>query len=475
MNTQPVIPDLAAEPLPGTIRTSITPCSPKDAADLKARIQTVSEFMFWTVSAAVGLGVIWGRDVKPKLTVTRDIPTWAIGPGGVWANPDFSAKLKNNQLLFVICHETLHFALGHTSQAVQLGLVEAGTYRVLDPDGARLLGIAQDAVINTLLAKDNVGELTDGCVTLPKLEHAVGEKWKGPLDSVEIFYWLKAAAQAQQQQQGPQGQGKPQKANGQPGQGQGKPQQGQGEGSDFLAEYQGDAGQGCSPAPEMSEQVSQQDVENMRATMREHGAGTAIAQALTPRSGRISYRDVLKVAATSAETESTSRRTTTYARAGRRDYGNGIVMPGRTGTNPRLGVIIDVSGSIDRDTLARIIGETLKLQADFPTSRVYLVTHTDAVCWKGWLSIGGDTKKIIEATAFSGGTQAAPAYDAMREAGRFDAVVHFTDTFIENPWPEPPCKAHRFAVAVVGPAGAEVDSIRARAPSGCKLFPVREG
>jgi predicted metal-dependent peptidase len=140
-----------------------------------------------------------------------------------------------------------------------------------------------------------------------------------------------------------------------------------------------------------------------------------------------------------------------------------IMTPGKIGTEAWVAFAGDVSGSMTDEGRQTLIGFIESTAREFPDVRVFLVTHTDRVEWKGWMKAGGDLGAAKAATGFSGGTDFKPAYDAVREAGKkFDALVHFTDGYNAGEWPE--CPARQLIVGLWGsghgmttpPAGAQV-------------------
>ncbi len=113
-----------------------------------------------------------------------------------------------------------------------------------------------------------------------------------------------------------------------------------------------------------------------------------------------------------------------------------------------------------------------RLASQYPGSRVYVISHTSDVVWQGWLKDGGDAKQLAEATAFGGGTDAKPAYDAARKIRPrgFDAGVHFTDCELcDDVWPTVPAK--RFVVGACGLASNGVPH-GTPVPPGTRVIPV---
>lgn len=440
--------------------------------DLKKRaIKKLSDAGEAVAFKSPGIAAVWLGKLRGKIELTEKVKTAEISGGKMWINPSFLDGLHPAEALFVIAHEVLHVALGHTGMAEQLGL--------LLPDGSvnpekkrerTKLGEAQDMLINTLLEEDNVGRSPAGALKL----HS---DYEGPRETLSLYYWLL-------EQEDPPGEGEGEGDDGQ-GQGQGQGQgegsgQGQGEGNGQNGP-QGDQpspGSGCSPrAPQGATQAdNQQEATEARTTLQQLGIGkgTAIADALKPAPSRTGWREVIGAGMAAASTEASNRTTKTYGRASRREpIDEGIVLPGYTGSDPSICVLFDVSGSVSRDLVAKSAGHLLKMAAEFPSMRIFFATHTDEVCWSGWIKAGGDANAITEATSYSGGTDATSAYALANEVapkGGFDCLVHFTDCDLPGKWPESPSK--RLIVGALG--RGSLGDLYCKPPPGARVIPVQE-
>jgi len=335
--------------------------------------------------------------------------------------------------VFVIAHETMHVAAGHLFAAADLGIAsiektETGA-TVLKPRpgmarNGKLHNVATDVWINETLKACGVGRPPKGVLFRESLpEFTDGKLYTGKLASEDIYHWLVANA-PEEERGGDGGQG------GQPG--------------------TPIPGAGCGPEglPPTIDKVAS---DSMRANIREQALGAGkgsvpLADALVPPKVRVDWRSVLRHAMETASDEAHDRSERSFARASRREIPD-IIMPGLIGTEARLAVVIDVSGSVGPAWAARAVGYIERLADAFPGSRVFLATHTDVLTWSGWVTPGVDTKAIVDSTKFTGGTDAVPAYEAVRATkAPFDVLVHFTDCDLPS-WPK--CPAKRQVVGVM--------------------------
>lgn len=390
-----------------------------------------------------GIGAQWASKLKPHVVITADkaqcpSETACVNDTGVVFFEKFLANLDPAEVLFLLAHETCHAALGHLDQAVHLGVAqydrrEDGSTAILSIPGNehddRLLGIAQDVFINETLVASGIGRMPKGGVDRSTLTTMGGEDYKGDFTSEAMFYWLKAKV--------------PPPPPPPPG---GQPQGPTGPGN-------APAGRGCRPQA-LPGKMGKLETEQMRAAIREQamGNGSAIAEAFAPTRARVDWRSILRNAFETASEDAQDRSERSFARSSRRAaLTPNVLMPGLIGTQARIAVIVDVSGSVGPEWAAKAAGYIEKLQEDFPEVGAWLGTHTDRTTWAGWLK-PGDAEKLPEALAFTGGTDATSVYADCAEAGRksgagtFDVLIHFTDCELPN-WPTVP--ARRFIVGVL--------------------------
>jgi len=431
------------------------PIDQKTIDKLTARILDAGVALAYNAKGT-GIAAQWAAKLKETLRFTREVPTAAVTDSGVLANPDFIAGLNPGEAVFLLAHETMHVALGHMDLSVHVGVAhvqktETGERLVLIPGKereAKLLNWAKDAFINEVLLDSQLGAMPAGGITRKSFPAICeGKEYPDtlPFTSESMFFWL-----CQNAKQDPGGGG----GGGGSGGGSGQPR----------------PGTGCGPEglPGKLDKVAQ---EQMRAAIREHalgrGTGTLLAEAMSPKRARVDWRSVLKTAFESANEDAEDRSERSFSRPSRREVDPDIISPGLIGTEARIAVIIDVSGSVGPDWAKAAASYTVKLLEDFPGTRVWLGTHADGTCWKGWLSPTEDTETIGKAVGFSGGTDCRETYidaaTAARERGwgKYDVLVHFTDGDLS--WPDA-VPARRW---VVGQLVHPFDP-----PKGARLVPV---
>lgn len=411
--------------------------------------------------------IAW-RKVRDLVRVDPSVKTFAVDDRGViYIGPRFAEGLSPAHFGGVLVHELMHLALDHAGRARALGLVSPEG-KVIDRHGCDVWNVAGDWCINERLRKDGID--LPKCAIYPPSDYPADR----PRTSEAFYYWIR-----EQEADGndPTGKGK-----GQPQQGDQDSDHGEGQPGD-PSQGDPDVGAGCGPKPTdhapgssqgegegLTEAEVRQIAREIRASARQLGIGTgssACLDALEPSEARMPWERLLRSGFDSANARRGLDRPT-YSRRSRRAM-PGSILPGWISTDPKIAIMIDVSGSMDRKWVARVVAEVEKLCSLYQ-ARAYLVTHTSDVTWEGWIS-SGSKASVAEAVKFSGGTRATPAYEAVSKAGAFDVAIHFTDCEIENPWPESP--ARRLIVAAFG-LGAEGEPY-SEPPEGSELIPVMEG
>lgn len=345
----------------------------------------------------------------------HDIDTMAVTDrGALIVNADFAEKLTPAELRGVLAHEMLHLVLQHIGRA---------------PQSARpkLWNIAADMAINHALLQDGF--------TLPEDVCKVPAEYTGDIYTESIYHWLLANPPPDSDSLG-------------------RPKVGQGCGVD---RDKGESGTQESDAEAESAWKNVAVAARAMAQASKVGGG-GIGRLLAPRTPRIDWRKVLRHG-TRVAASKISRDYQTLAKRNRRSPTEGVQLPGWQGNEPRVALVIDVSGSMDAKWVELCVSEARSLLKMAPGMKVFLVTHTSDVCWQGWID-GTTQTKLQDAVQFSGGTDPNPAYEAVRHAGSFDVLVHFTDTQFFGTWPVVPAK--KLIVGCFGtvstqpPVGSEV-------------------
>jgi predicted metal-dependent peptidase len=330
--------------------------------------------------------------------------------GVVLVNPAFVKKTNIEELGGVMAHEMLHLVLRHHYRA--------GTR---DPE---LWNIAADMCINKALQIDQI--------KLPSEALYPPHDYTEELFTESLFEWLK-------------------------------------KNPDKKPKASGNATAGCSAKEEGGDGDGedgpnwQQIATETRAMCQQAGRGTSgVSSLLSPRQPKIDWKKVIKHGLDLALSRP-GRDYQSFSRRHRRSPAEGPQFPGWRAVDPRVAIIIDVSGSMNREWINQIVAECIRLTTVFQNMNMYLCTHTSEVVWQGWVT-SGLTGKFSDAVQFSGGTDPQPAYDVVKKAGRFDTIIHFTDCEFGKTWPEVP----RPAKLVVG---AFTRSMPTTPPVGSHVIP----
>lgn len=366
----------------------------------------------------------WDR-VKNQARESTETSTMAVdAKGTIYVNPAFAEGLTGGEIGAVICHELMHLLYDHAGRK-----------------GSRehsLWNVACDMVINHALKADGI--------TLPEGALYPPPDYTGTLQAEPLFDHISANPPPPPPRD-PRG-GKPGNKSGPPQPGDGQPQPGQGCGP-IPAPEGNDGEDGNTPGP-LREGETWEDLRStVEAVCDQIGRGSsAVRNLLRPVQPRADWKKILRSGVQMAVAAQT-RDLPTYSRASRRSI-PGTIRPGWTGTQPRMAVVIDCSGSMSRKWIDQIVAECRLIARTIPGLRVRLTTHTDQVTFDGWVADMGKGEALEEAVQFTGGTDATGAYEAVAKAGPFDVMIHFTDG--ELHWP--PCPAKRL---VIGGFGAAAD------------------
>lgn len=304
--------------------------------------------------------------------------------GKILLNPDFVMQLDKDELAGVMAHEMLHLVLAHHERK-----------------GGRdswIWNVATDMCINKALQDDGI--------KLPKTALYPPGEYKGELFAETLFDWLVKNPEHVP----PRPKGDPQ------------------------------PGAGCSPIDDGTKPDWRQTGIEARAMAQQAGKGSGgVGQLLAPRAAKIDWKKIVRSGFQLACSRP-GRDYQTFVKRSRRSPIEGPQFPGWNGMGPRIAVCLDVSGSMNPKWLEVVVAEVKNLLKQFPGTRCYLNAHTSDVVWSGWVT-DQSKAKVDEATQFSGGTDPCPAYADIKNQGKFDCMVHFTDCeFYGDSWPEVPAK-----------------------------------
>jgi predicted metal-dependent peptidase len=302
-----------------------------------------------------------------KTEVRDDMPTACTDGRNTYYGRGFVDKLSEPELKGLILHENLHKAFRHTT-----------VWKHLYEKQPQLANMACDYVINLMIHDsdprgDNVTLPEGGCLD---------EKYRG-MDAGEVFRSLKQEAEQRKQ-------------NGE-GNGSGEDEQEGGQGFDEH-DWEG--------ANEMSEDEKQALAREVDQALRQ-GALLAgklngnipreITEAMEPK---VDWREVLREFITSICVD---RDNSTWRRPNRRWVDQGVYMPSVVGEAVgRIGVAIDMSGSIGMDEIGQFLGELLSICNHVQPEGIDLMYWDTRVCAHEKYE-RGDYECIMSSTKPKGG------------------------------------------------------------------------
>jgi predicted metal-dependent peptidase len=182
-------------------------------------------------------------------------------------------------------------------------------------------------------------------------------------------------------------------------------------------------------------------------------AGNMLADILDVPDPLVRWSEVLRGALLRAIAEA-GRDDVSWRRRSRRSTVE-FILPGGVNYRCKAAVVIDASGSVDDEALARCTAETTAIVNHCGVA-VFLVVHDHAVQSATWIRPGVKSKvhqDIKKEMKGRGGTSFDEAYDRVQEEGeKFNVMVHLTDAEIGGVWPPRPSSVRRLVVALVGSA-----------------------
>jgi len=333
-----------------------------------------------------------------KTEVRDDMPTACTDGRNTYYGRKFVDKLSEPELKGLILHENLHKAFRHTT-----------VWKHLYEKQPQLANMACDYVINLMIHdSDPSGQ----AVTLPE-GGCLDEKYRG-MDAGEVF--KKLMQQAKDKQNG----------------------KGNGDGSEKSEDGQGFDEHDWDGANEMSEDEKQALAREVDQALRQ-GALLAgklngnvpreITEAMEPK---VNWRDVLREFVNSICVD---RDNSTWRRPNRRWVDQGVYMPSVIGEAVgRIGVAIDMSGSIGTEEIGQFLGELLSICNHVQPEGIDLIYWDTQVCAHEKYD-RGDYECIISSTkpAGGGGTDASciPPYIEEHKIN-LECCIVLTDGYISD-------------------------------------------
>ncbi len=364
---------------------------------------------------AFGIAVVHLRYVE-----TTEIPTAAIGVDGrCYWNPEFFASLTPAERIFVLAHEICHLLLMHA-----------------DRRGGRqvdLWNFANDYAINGGLVAAGVGDRPDVGLFPPT-------EWED-LSSEQIYdELLRKGVQAPPTPSATNGCG--------------------------LLGAQGNSK--ALPGEVTLEEARQHNPkwQQVRAQAKHIGtmSGNEVLEKLFDiPPARVNWRNVVRRGAALAQAAQ-GYDAVSFAKRGRRSAAVGPQFPGWIGSQARVALCVDSSGSMYND-VPQVLAEAAALSRESEIA-VFCVVHDDGVVWEGWFRPNERPERMQKAIARGfGGTCAEEAYRLVERQGRFDVFVHLTDCYLE--WPAPPKNCRKIIIGRINSSEPALE--------GARVFDVQVG
>ena len=328
-------------------------------------------------------------------------------------NPDFFAKLPDNQVRGVLIHEFYHLVFEHVTTRKPEGI---------DP---KLWNIATDLAINSIIGKDNLPDF----VCMPG-----GKNFEDfPSHQASEFYLELLKQQQKEQEQNGKGKGDKQ-----------DPQQGQGGGSgegdnnqqfDSHDEW-GEGGEAADAAREIAAERIKEAMEKAADDCNKNNSWGSVSHSVREDimqrlKTKVDWKKVLRYFIGRAQR---SDRTNTIRKINKRFP---YIHAGRkTNYSAHIAIAIDQSGSVSNEMLNEFFNELNKLAA---LATFTVIPFDDRVFeskiykWKK-----GEKRKWER--VLSGGTSFQAVTDYINKNPAYDAVLLLTDMYAEKPGP---CKVQR--------------------------------
>jgi predicted metal-dependent peptidase len=345
--------------------------------------------------------------------------------GIIRVNPSFASKLKDPELQFVIAHELMHPLMLHHDRRGHrdplrwnIGcdlIINRTLQNVADQAGAGSFSMPMDDKGKPIgiIANEDQAEMT--------AEQLYSEQPDPP-------QWLKDAFAA----------GNVPVAGG-------------------CGIEPGDAGDGDTKTDDQLKREWRECAAQSQMAGRQAGTheGNLLAELLDVPPPKVRWSEVLRGALYRAIAEA-GRDDVAWSRRSRRSTCE-IILPGGITYRCKASVVIDSSGSMSDEDLARCVAETTSIVNNCRVP-VFLVVHDHAVQEACWIRPGAKSTvhaSIKKRMKGRGGTSFDEAYARVeKEPGKFNTMVHLTDGEVYD-WPDRPASVRRLVVALVGSASKE--------------------
>lgn len=358
------------------------------------------------------------------------LPTaWVDLRGRVYFNPHFAQSLKDSELRFVIAHELMHLLMLHHDRRGHRDQLK--------------WNLATDRIINLTLKKvaETIGS---GTFTMPA-SGVIADESQAEWTAEQLYQVEEEPSDAMKQAFGagaiPVGQGCGPVSNG--------------SGNDADDGPKNDSGHALddNALRRQWREVSAQA--QMSGRQAGDTAGNLLAELLDVPPPKVRWSEVLRGALYRAIAEA-GRDDVSWSRRSRRSTTE-IILPGGITYRCKAAVVIDTSGSMSDEDLARAVAETTAIVNNCRVP-VFLVVHDHKVQEACWIRPGARTvvhENLKKRMKGRGGTSFDEAYERVeKEPGKFNVLVHLTDGEVGD-WPDRPSSVRRLVVALIGSASKE--------------------
>ena len=321
-------------------------------------------------------------------------------------NPDFFAKLPDNQVRGVLIHEFYHLVFEHVTTRKPEGI---------EP---KLWNIATDLAINSIIGKDNLPDF----VCMPG-----GKNFEDfPSHQASEFYLELLKQQQKEQEQNGKGKGDKQ-----------DPQQGQGGGSgegdnnqqfDSHDEW-GEGGEAADAAREIAAERIKEAMEKAADDCNKNNSWGSVSHSVREDimqrlKTKVDWKKVLRYFIGRAQR---SDRTNTIRKINKRFP---YIHAGRkTNYSAHIAIAIDQSGSVSNDMLNEFFNELNKLA----TLATFTVIPFDDRVFESKIYKWKKGEKRKWERVLSGGTNFNAPTEYVNKTGGYDALLILTDMYADKP------------------------------------------
>lgn len=363
----------------------------------------------------IPLGHVEWLEGDPEKIQTMQVHSRITGKGSdakpeikLYINPEWTKGIPDDQIFGCLAHEIMHSMMRHHERCMGKDL--------------KTWGEAADMAINSALVQSGI-KLPQYAL-LPPRDHAD--------DAAEELYTLLVQEEIPKLESDAGKVGEGCMPDGQ------DPGEGRGDGDGEPGDQDGGSQAGDRVWGEMVAQAQQ--------AARGTGSAKALAKIFTAKPPGTKWAQLLRSAANRA-TARGGRDQQSYKRINRRS--GDIILPGWQSNRPSVAVMIDSSGSVDDDMLASALTAVAEC-ARVSGVKIFLAVHAYDCYFADWVRPEVTVAQISALCTDRGGTNAEPAFRAVREAkGKFDQCVYLTDGEIGE-YPSKPENAKNMIVGILG-------------------------